>query len=136
MNAQPTQIRFRHSFCTFSIVFGCFMTQILLASTLVACNASKTSELPQEETVVQPASSTSTSSTPTPTSFSEATTKSASKKTEDRLACVRTCIKKRQAEAVSADLIEQQCLDGCTGSQLLEPFQIPLSSEKRAQEDQ
>ena len=52
----------------------------------------------------------------------------------DALTCVESCIQDRRAEAVSAQLIEQQCLDGCARGSDLPLNQKNIIQKKEVQQ--
>tara|TARA_Y100000589_G_C26719781_1_gene453322 strand:- start:16 stop:384 length:369 start_codon:yes stop_codon:yes gene_type:complete len=81
----------------------------------LGCGASKTNSSVEEDLSEEAQGSEHTESKSQKTvqeSSSEAKKKD-EKVSEDALICVEACIQDRRAEAVSAQLIEQQCLDGC-----------------------
>lgn len=102
------------------------MRHLILCSILIGCQAGKNKEPSLEEAAVPVAQPTNTVVKPVKEPLkAESPT---AQNSEEQLACIEACVQGRQAEAVAADLIEQQCTDSCTGNPSLTAPQLESSA--------
>ena len=92
---------------------------VVLMSLSIGCQAGKKTEVPAEQAVTPVVNPTASETGETVVELAKeepAAEQPAPQTSEERLAGGEACIQGRQAEAVAADLIEQQCTDSCTGN--------------------